>query len=242
MLKTRLLTAIILLLLLGGVLFLLPNVVAEGVIFLLMLVAAWEWSGFLGVQSVRTRYTYTGLLAVVLVAYVLWFGGYETTLLVSALVWWTTAFLWIFVFPTAIPIWLRWLCGALVILPLFAALLHLYRIDPQLLLVALIVVWAADIGAYFAGRQFGRVKLAPSISPGKTWEGVIGGLLAVSLLAVGWALFKGYAVIVVLPFFLAIGAISIVGDLTVSMFKRTAGVKDSGSLFPGHGGVLDRID
>jgi phosphatidate cytidylyltransferase len=86
------------------------------------------------------------------------------------------------------------------------------------------------------------VKLAPSISPGKTWEGVVGGLAVVSILAVAWARFDDQQISVVLPFFLALAAISVVGDLTVSMFKRTAGVKDSGTLFPGHGGVLDRID
>ena len=109
-------------------------------------------------------------------------------------------------------------------------------------LLLLLIVWAADAGAYFAGKQFGRVKLAPSISPGKTWEGVIGGLLVVALLAVGAAYWSGKSLTVLLPFCLAVAALSVVGDLTVSMFKRTAGLKDSGTLFPGHGGVLDRID
>jgi len=110
------------------------------------------------------------------------------------------------------------------------------------LLFALLIVWAADAGAYFAGKVFGRVKLAPSISPGKTWEGVFGGLLIVAALAVAAAYWTDIRLAVLLPFCLAVAVLSIVGDLTVSMFKRTAGLKDSGTLFPGHGGILDRID
>ena len=102
--------------------------------------------------------------------------------------------------------------------------------------------WAADTGAFVAGKLFGRVKLAPQISPGKTWEGVIGGLLTVAVLAVAGAYLFDARVSVLVPFCLAVACASIVGDLTVSMFKRNAGLKDSGNLFPGHGGVLDRVD
>ncbi len=111
-----------------------------------------------------------------------------------------------------------------------------------LLLFVISIVWAADIGAYFTGKRFGRVKLAPNVSPGKTWEGVLGGLAAVALLALVRARWLEIDFAVLLPFCLAVAIISIVGDLTVSMFKRHAGLKDSGRFFPGHGGVLDRID
>ena len=114
-----------------------------------------------------------------------------------------------------------------------------------ILLYLLTLVWVADIGAYFSGRRFGKNKLAPTISPGKTREGVAGGLLVnlgwmliVFLLVDGWG--------IALPIFIAIGCatvvISVVGDLSISILKREAGVKDSGKLLPGHGGVLDRID
>jgi len=128
------------------------------------------------------------------------------------------------------------------LIPAWAALDYLYRRDAQLLLFALLIVWVADIGAYFVGKGFGRVKLAPKISPGKSWEGVLGGLTAVLLLAAVGNNFLGTDISVLVPLCLAVSMLSIVGDLTVSMFKRNAGVKDSGSLFPGHGGVLDRID
>ena len=127
-------------------------------------------------------------------------------------------------------------------MPLFAALILLFRLGVEYLIFTLLIVWAADAGAYFAGKGFGRVKLAPAISPKKTWEGVIGGLLLVGVLAIAVGLWRDLDIAVFLPFCLAVAALSVVGDLTVSMFKRTAGVKDSGALFPGHGGVLDRID
>ena len=119
----------------------------------------------------------------------------------------------------------------MVIVPLYSALVMLIRFGIEYLVFTMLIVWAADAGAYFAGKKFGRVKLAPAISPKKTWEGVIGGLLVVGILAVAVAVSRELSI-----------AISVVGDLTVSMFKRTAGVKDSGKLFPGHGGVLDRVD
>jgi len=106
----------------------------------------------------------------------------------------------------------------------------------------LALAFAADIGAFFAGRSFGRVKLAPRVSPGKTWEGVFGGLLLA--LAVGWAAsaLSGVPALRLLPLALVGAGFSVVGDLTESLFKRASGLKDSGTLIPGHGGVLDRID
>jgi phosphatidate cytidylyltransferase len=105
------------------------------------------------------------------------------------------------------------------------------------------LVWAADTGAFFAGRWLGRVPLAPRVSPKKTWEGVIGGVILSGIVA--WVAAHWLPVDDVWPFVMtcvAVAALSIVGDLTESMLKRAAGLKDSGSLFPGHGGVLDRID
>ncbi len=242
MLKTRFITAVIALAVVAVVLFVLPPLYAEFVIGLLLLAGAWEWSGFLGRGSPAVRALYTALVGVALAAAHGLAADQVVLVLQVACAWWVLAFLWTFRFPTPIPAAVRWLCGFLVIVPLFVALYTLLRLGVEYVLFILLLVWLADGGAYFAGKRFGRVKLAPAISPGKTWEGVVGGMVFVAALAVAAALVHGHDVAVVLPFCLAATAISIVGDLTVSMFKRTAGLKDSGTLFPGHGGVLDRID
>jgi phosphatidate cytidylyltransferase len=242
MLKQRLITAVISLLVLATVLFVAPPLVAEIAIALLILAGAWEWSGFLGATSTATRVFYVIFVAALMaVVGMVWPDGVERVLQV-AVAWWLIALVWTFFFPTPIPFILRWICGALVLVPLYAALVMLFQAAPSLLLFVLLIVWSADVGAYFAGKQFGRVQLAPTISPGKTWEGVIGGLVLVVILCVGRSFWFETNLAVLLPFCLGVAGVSIVGDLTVSMFKRTAGLKDSGSLFPGHGGVLDRID
>ena len=242
MLKARIITALIAVAILLVVLFALPQAVAQVVVALLILAGAWEWSGFLGTRSTAVRAAYVILIAL-LMGLVTWRAPQlDGQLFQLALVWWVCALVWTLFYPTPIPTAVRWIAGALVLLPLYQALVVLYLASPAVLLGALLIVWAADTGAFVAGKLFGRVKLAPQISPGKTWEGVIGGLLTVAVLAAvgGWAF--GLRVGVLVPFCLAIACASVVGDLTVSMFKRTSGLKDSGAIFPGHGGVLDRVD
>lgn len=243
MLKQRVITAVVALLALALVLFVVPTLVAELVIALVVLAGAWEWSAFLDKDAAALkRVVYLiAIAAIMAIVGMFWPDGVQRVLQAS-LVWWAIALIWLFLFPTPISELLRWICGALVLVPMYVALVLLYQASPPLLLFALLIVWAADIGAYFAGKQFGRVKLAPRISPGKTWEGVFGGLLLVVLLVLGRSLAFETDLMVLIPFCMGIAGVSIVGDLTVSMFKRTAGIKDSGSLFPGHGGVLDRID
>ncbi|MCH7821913.1 MAG: phosphatidate cytidylyltransferase [Proteobacteria bacterium] len=240
--RQRIVTAIIALAALLLVLFVVPPVATRIVIGGLMLVGAWEWSGFLGTTGIATRIVYVALIGTMLVVVTLALTTYTELLLMMSMAWWLAALIWTFFFPTPIPAVIRWFAGAIVLVPLYAALMLLYEIEPAILLFALLIVWVADSGAYFAGKNFGRVKLAPRISPGKTWEGAIGGMVAVVLLIIGRSFWIDTNLSVLVPFCLAVVAVSIVGDLTVSMFKRTAGVKDSGTLFPGHGGVLDRID
>lgn len=240
--KQRIVTAILTLGMLGAVLFLAPPSVTEAVVVAILLVGAWEWSAFLEAPGRVARAAYVLLIAALLAT--VSFAGSATRgfVLVAALVWWLAALGWTFRFPTRVPAAVRWLGGIAVLVPLFVALGELVDEGPSRLLFALLLVWVADSGAFFAGRAFGRVKLAPRISPGKTWEGVLGGMAAVALLVLVYSGWTGTDLAVLVPFCLAVAAISVVGDLTVSMFKRTVGLKDSGSLFPGHGGVLDRID
>jgi phosphatidate cytidylyltransferase len=139
-----------------------------------------------------------------------------------------------------------------VLVATWVAIVDLQARSPWLVLAAMAVVWVADIAAYFAGRRFGKRKLAPAISPGKTWEGVWGALVAVAAYglviaslgpyASAWGTLGPAATFAFVAFLLLLAAISVVGDLFESLLKRQAGVKDSGALLPGHGGVLDRVD
>lgn len=240
--KQRVITAVIALALLLAILFYVPPAVVPAIIALVLLAGAWEWSAFLGGSGNAIRVVFVGLIAAMLAA-VTFLPGLDTSLLFKvSLAWWLCALIWTFFYPTAIPLVARWLIGIVVLVPLYAALVALYQTSPGVLLFALLIVWVADSGAFFAGKTLGRVKLAPQISPNKTWEGVIGGLVAVVLLTLLRTYWVDTDLAVFVPFCLAVACLSIVGDLTVSMFKRDAGVKDSGALFPGHGGVLDRID
>jgi phosphatidate cytidylyltransferase len=166
--------------------------------------------------------------------------------MIVAMVWWFIAFLWVSLAPTRVRPVSAALAGLLALVPCWLALVHITFAtqNTHWVLFTLALVWAADTGAFFAGRWLGRVPLAPRVSPKKTWEGVIGGVLLsgfVAWVAAHWLLPVNHP----WPFVMvcvAVAALSIVGDLTESMLKRAAGLKDSGSLFPGHGGMLDRID
>lgn len=244
MLRQRIFTAIIALAVLGVVLFAVPVAIARTVIAVLLLAGAWEWGGFIFGENRQRRMIYVAFIGSLIALLYLNIQGQQVTdlVFVAALTWWFGALIWMFFYPTPVASIVVWLAGVFVLVPAWAALDFLYVQSPTLLLFALLIVWVADIGAYFVGKGFGRVKLAPKISPGKSWEGVLGGLTAVTLLAgVGSQHFE-IGVSVLVPFCIGVAMLSIVGDLTVSMFKRNAGIKDSGSLFPGHGGVLDRID
>jgi len=242
MLKERIITAVIAVAALLLVLFVLPQAVAQVVVAAVILLGAWEWSGFLGSQSTPLRAGYVALIAI-LMGLVTWSAPQIDGLLFQlALAWWVGALLWTLFYPTPIPGAVRWIAGALVLLPLYKALVVLYLASPTVLLGALLIVWAADTGAFVAGKAFGRVKLAPKISPGKTWEGVAGGLVCAAMVALLGAFWFDLPVVPAVAMGAGVAGFSILGDLTVSMLKRNVGLKDSGAIFPGHGGVLDRID
>ena len=140
--------------------------------------------------------------------------------------------------------------GFLALVPGWVALreLKLFTDSSYLICLLFFLIWGADVGAYFAGRGFGRSKLAPDVSPGKTWEGFFGGLVAVLVIAITMALWFGKPDLtspdgmILVGLCLLVGMISVLGDLTISMFKRKRDIKDSSNLLPGHGGFLDRID
>ena len=133
------------------------------------------------------------------------------------------------------------LLGLVLLFSTWFGLMGLHRVSPWLLLAVLATVWIADTAAYFFGKRFGRIKLAPSISPGKTWEGVAGALFTVTLYGTGLCIIFDINVWLIIGLWLIV-VLSIMGDLFESLLKRQAGIKDSGQLLPGHGGLLDRID
>lgn len=211
-------------------------------------VGAWEWSAFIFPPGRLLRVVYVLLTVGLLVDFwrVTQQAAALQALLVVAALWWLFALLWVVLMPQRkAGRLLGALVGWLVLVPSGVALLHLRLSLPQglhWLLLALFIVWVADSGAYFAGRALGRHKLAPQVSPGKTWEGVAGGLVLVGVLAWSVAPLLGQRPVVLLGLCLGVGMFSVVGDLAESLFKRHAGLKDSGQLLPGHGGILDRLD
>ncbi|HKZ72875.1 MAG TPA: phosphatidate cytidylyltransferase [Steroidobacteraceae bacterium] len=246
MLKTRIVTASILGAALLVVVLWLPPLATILALTVAVLAGAWEWSAFLRTSSAWVRGAYVVLIAALLPV------AWEFTvtperrdaLLMIALAWWTVALLWVALAPRRVTPLAAGLAGILALVPAWVALIRLLDLQhgTQWLLFALVLVWTADIGAFFFGRRYGRVPLAPAVSPGKTWEGVIGGFAASAFIALAGAWWFGVSLAKFLPLCIAAVAFSIVGDLTESLLKRYAGVKDSGSVFPGHGGVMDRID
>lgn len=246
MLRQRVITAVVAVVLILLALFVFPPTLTLMLLGVLIVAGGWEWSAFLGARG-AARSVFPAVLAVAVAA--AWWAVPDVVplipVLLVSLAFWVVAAVLVVRYPIRVPHWLVWAGGLATLVPAYLALGSLYLGEPrgsQILLFVLAVIWSADIGAYFAGRRFGRVKLAPKVSPGKTWEGVLGGLAAATLVSLAGAWWFGIAVALLLPLSLAATLLSIIGDLTVSLFKRNAGVKDSGHLFPGHGGVLDRVD
>jgi phosphatidate cytidylyltransferase len=244
MLRQRVITALVLgFLVILGVLAV-PHAITVAVLSVLVVAGAWEWSAFPGFTQPSTRLAYVVFIALSLAAawYVGILNGQADLMLYGALGWWVLALLWIALAPSNVTRETATVAGLFVLVPAWVALVRLHAQGPQLLLFLLLLVVAADIGAYFAGRAFGKHKLAPKVSPGKTWEGVFGGLLAALLMAAVGVWWFNMSTVPFMILCLVVAIASVVGDLTESLFKRHAGLKDSGSILPGHGGVLDRVD
>jgi phosphatidate cytidylyltransferase len=250
MLKTRILTAIVLLGLFLPALFWLPMMWWAGVMLLLTLVCLHEWAGFLQLSPLQTR-TYLALSTVIGVGLLTllhqwgfhWFFYHAMQIFIGATLFWLiivpiAMFFNSFLKQKVVNLLLGW-C---LMLSLWMALVTAQKINPFVLLVIISTIWLADSAAYFAGKNFGKHKLAPAISPGKTWEGVLGALLAVAVYAVALKYSDAVSTWWILPGLWVITVVGIYGDLFESFFKRRAGLKDSGQFLPGHGGLLDRVD
>ncbi len=265
MLKYRIITALILIPIVIAALFLLPPLGFAIVTLAVCMLAAWEWGQLSGFSSRSQRVWLAILCGFLLVAMMLSLPAYRqsvhlpqvTMTLWASLVWWIAAFLMVIFYPASATLWrnsrvLRLVFGLLTIVPFFWGMVALrqygyaenHHTGAWWLLYVMLLVWGADSGAFLFGKLFGKHKLAPKVSPGKTWEGLIGGLVTSALIS--W-LFGRYVPLNVVPATLLMCSVvaalaSVLGDLTESMFKREAGIKDSGNLIPGHGGILDRID
>ncbi len=246
MLRARIITALVLLPLVLGAIYLLPLAGFALVFWLIVGVAAHEWAGLAGCASPLARFGYVAVLAALSAA--AWFHPeYRNGLLLGGAAFWVAAIGVVLTYPRS-GAWLGRpllaVAGWLALLAAWTALI-VVRDRPagaHWLVWLMVLVWAADIGAYFAGRRFGRRKLAPAVSPGKTWEGVLGGALLAALVTGVALVAAGQWTPVWLGAIALLVGISIFGDLFESVLKRHCGVKDSGTLLPGHGGALDRVD
>ncbi len=255
MLKQRVITAIVLLALFLAALFFLPAPGWVLLVVVMVMQGTSEWARLSRLQGAAASIYWWSTLAVM--AGIIWFDASHPLAQPTALhlmIYAASTILWVIVVPTwLITGWqvrqplLMALAGWVVLVPTGLAMMDLRAANPWWLLAMMGLIWVADTAAYFTGRKFGKKKLAPSISPGKTWEGVAGALIAVTVYAllVAWVsgLFVSYHL---LPGLLLASwwwtGLAVLGDLFESAIKRQAGVKDSGELLPGHGGLLDRID
>ncbi|WP_407296141.1 phosphatidate cytidylyltransferase [Stutzerimonas zhaodongensis] len=250
MLKQRIITAAILL-----PIALIGFFVLEGLAFALFIgtvvvLGSWEWARLAGYEAQPVRVLYA-----IAVALLLWglhlVPSLASWLLSISVIWWLAATALVVTYPSSQRHWGgpagSLLIGLLILLPAWQGLVLLKQWSQGnwLIVAVMVLVWAADIGAYAAGKTFGRRKLAPLVSPGKSWEGMIGGLFTSLLITLLVGLYQSWTtrelVLALLGAALVV-VISVVGDLTESMFKRSSGIKDSSQLLPGHGGVMDRID
>jgi len=270
LLKQRIITALILAPLAIAAIFYMSLEHFSLFIMFVMAIGAWEWGPLMGFENKRRRlaFVFTTIFLISAIWYFfpltsLWSGQFELQALIKytlwlAVAWWLLSAALTFLYPRCSGFWskhrsVRGVFGWLTLVPTWLAFVvlrsHDYGEDPyhgaQLIMFLFLMVWSADIGAYFVGKSIGKHKLMPNVSPGKTMEGFIGGVLfACFFVAIaGYFLqWDSQQFLLVLSVTVLITTVSVLGDLNESMFKRQAGIKDSGSILPGHGGVLDRID
>ena len=245
MLKTRLITSLVLFLTISAAYVYLPPLYWALLVLAVTSIAAWEWAG-LSKFNKPFSFIYSGFVLLLGLFVIL----YTPQLMQIVIVWAVLAstIFWLLIVPFLLAFtptinnrFIMAVLGLIVIIPFGLTMIALREINPLLLVVFAMTVWIADSAAYFAGKRFGKHKLAPSISPGKTWEGVLGAFFAILIYAslLSYLTHQSYWFVLV---FLGVMVLSIMGDLFESMIKRQANVKDSSHLLPGHGGILDRVD
>jgi len=256
MLYQRILTAIPLAAFVGWMIFFQPTSVFFYFVLFIVLIAGYEWAKLSGINNVYIRYIFALIITVIAWALKQYAADYALWAIYIAVMWWFSISYYLkFAKPKSPTSELRpdKLFVAFIVLPAAALSMEMIHsmyvgIDwqgPAWLFYALSLVWVADIGAYFSGKKFGKNKLAPDISPGKTKEGLFGALLATSLytlLASYYFELSSERAIILVLLSVILTFISVSGDLYISFLKREAGLKDSGNILPGHGGILDRID
>ncbi|WP_420232684.1 phosphatidate cytidylyltransferase [Pseudomonas sp. ABY48] len=250
MLKQRIITALILLPIALGGFFLLKGAGFALFIGLVVTLGAWEWARLAGFPAQSARVAYAAAVAAMLfIMYVV--PGLAPWVLGAAVLWWATATFLVLTYPQTTHHWAnaatKLVIGLLILLPAWQGLIWIKQgpLGNWQIMAVMVLVWGADVGAYFSGKAFGKRKLAPKVSPGKSWEGVYGGLALSLVITTVVGFVRDWTVAQLLMGLIGAALIvfvSVVGDLTESMFKRQSGIKDSSNLLPGHGGVLDRID
>lgn len=259
MLKQRVITALVITAIFLAALFLLPAGYFAFFMALVVLIGAWEWACLSSINHSALRIMYTLVVGSCLLGASYWidFAGEATPqlnlqsiqqLLILGCVFWAVALLLVQGYPSSAILWghkiIRLVMGLLVLVPTWVALVYVRQQAEGhwLIILLFLVVAVADTGGYFVGRRFGKHKLALAVSPGKTWEGFAGGLISNLLLAVILVFSFKLPLTLLLAVIIPTSLVSVLGDLLESMVKRHAGVKDSGTILPGHGGILDRVD
>ena len=250
MFKQRVITALIMFPITVAIILLTPSDIFAWLVILLMLLGGWEWLGLTGARLPLARGFYLLVLAALMIYVTQVSEGLQLiVMMLSMLAWFLLIILLPFYTQSEAPAH-RWqfvlrLSMFLLLTAASVSYITLHLVGPEYVLYVMLVAVTADTGAYFSGKRFGKQKLAPEISPGKTREGLLGGLAGVSVLAILASLYfemDVMATVYLLLLSLLVAIISVVGDLFISLIKRESGFKDSGSLLPGHGGILDRID
>ncbi|GLP96717.1 phosphatidate cytidylyltransferase [Paraferrimonas sedimenticola] len=267
MLKQRVVTAAVLLPLVLAAIFFVPTEALVWGFFAIFILAGREWGNIISPNCNATRLTFALTIGILMLAVIFlvpvseyWYLGRLNPILLAIILvgvgWWLAASLMVAMYPNGAKIWRNspmWMSifGQLTLLPAFVSLCVLKSMVSNqseyfgawLLLAVMLIVWAADTGAYFVGRKWGKIKLMPKVSPGKTFEGFLGGLVTTMIPVTIYHSFVPQSEWIPMVIIAVVTAVaSALGDLSESMFKRNANIKDSGSILPGHGGVLDRID